>query len=138
MNQDNVVFDLATVEFLKQLHQKEDINLITNSFTQSWLENKDSILAKAKITELLIINNIPNYLTKMGPYHECIEEVRENKYLADYRKWISERNLKFNQKELQEVKLEIENQLDIAQRNIFCKYLDPKNTYKSIAKTIIG
>lgn len=136
-NPDNIVFDLATVEFLK-LKLGKDIQLITNSFTQNWLDGRDSFLAKSKLTELLIIENVPNHLSRMGPYHKCIEEVRENDYLRGYRKWISEQKLKNDLKELTEYKVEIENQLAKAQKEIFLKYLDPKSTYLSIGKTIAG
>lgn len=137
MNPDNIVFDLATVELLK-FKLKKDIQLITNSFTQNWLDSPDSFLAKSKLTELLIIENVPNYLSRKGPYHECIEAVRENEFLKGYRKWISKQKLKFDPKELEEYKLEIENQLAKAQKEIFLKHLDPKSTYMSIGKTIVG
>lgn len=137
MNPDNIIFDLATVEFLKE-ELRKDINLITNSFTQNWLDSSDSLLAKSKLTELLIIENIPNYLTRYGPYHECVEELRNNEYLKAYRKWVSEQKLKFDIKELKNLKDEIENQINIAQKEIFLKYLDPKSTYLSIGKTIVG
>ncbi len=134
---DNIIFDLATVELLKKKFKK-DIQLITNSFTQSWLDSPNSVLAKSKLTELLIIENIPNYLTQLGPYHPSIEEVRENEFLKSYRNWISDKKLKYDIKELEYHKREIENQLELAQKQIFLKYLDPKSTYKSIGKTVVG
>ena len=137
MRPDNIIFDLATVEFLKSFLEK-DIQLITNSFTQNWLDSSDSLLAKSKLTELLIIENVPNYLSKLGPYHECIEEVRGNDYLKGYRKWISEQALNFDISELEGYKFEIENQLAKAQKEVFLKYLDPKSTYMSVGKTIAG
>lgn len=137
MNPDNIIFDFATVELISKRLNK-DIQLITNSFTQKWLDSPDSVLAKSKLTELLVIENIPNYLTQLGPYHECIEEVRQNEYLKGYRKWISEQKLKFEINELKEYKAEIENQLVQAQKEIFLKYLDPKSTYMSIGKSIAG
>lgn len=137
MNPDKIIFDFATVEWLSS-KLKKNIQLITNSFTQKWLDSSDSVLAKSKLTELLIIENIPNYLTKNGPYHKCIEEVRENEYLKGYRNWISEQKLKYEINELKEYKEEIENQLKKAQKDIFLKYLDPKSTYMSVGKTVAG
>ncbi len=138
MRPDNILFDLATVELLKKKNKKDNIELITNSFTQSYLDSPSSILAKAHLTELLVIENIPSYLTKQGPYHPCIEEVRENSYLKSYRDWISNLNLKFDSKELMDVKKEVENVIAEAQKKQFLDYLDPESTFKSLTKTIVG
>ncbi|BDS11491.1 hypothetical protein [Aureispira anguillae] len=134
---ENVVQDLAIVEFLK-LHLKKDIQLITNSFTQNWLESPDSILSQTKLTELLTIEGIPNYLNQDGPYHEIIETLREDQYLKRYREWIIEQKINYNLSELKDVKEEIENSINKFQRELMLKYLDPKSTYKSIGKSIIG
>lgn len=134
---DNILFDLATIEYLQQKTEK-DVYLITNSFTQTWLDSPDSVLAKANLTEHLILKNIPNYLIKQGPYHKCIEEVRENEYLKYFRNWISAKKLRYDSVEIAEAQSEIENVLEESQKKIFLKYLDPKSTFKSLGKTIAG
>jgi hypothetical protein len=138
MRPDNIFFDLATVELLKKKFKKKDIELVTNSFTQTWLDSPESVLAKSKLTELLIIENFPGYLTQLGPYHNCIEEVRENSYLKSYRVWISGKQLKPDLKELADVKKEIENVIEQAKKQQFLKYLDPESTFESITKTVLG
>jgi hypothetical protein len=138
MTSDNLLFDIAIVEILRAFFIEYDIQLITNSFTQSWFDDPDSSLAKSRLTELLVIEHIPNYLTQNGPYHNCIEEVRANNYLTGYRRWISEKQLSCDLNELKDIKAEVENALIQAQREVFLKYLDPQSTYQSIGKTIIG
>jgi hypothetical protein len=138
MNPDNVIFDLATVEYIKIKYSTYDIQLITNSFTQSWIESSDSILAKSKLTELLVIENIPNYLSRKGPYHECIEEVRDNSYLHHYRKWISEQKLKYDVAELKDVKKEVEDAINQGMKNQFLRYLEPESMFMSVSKNLIG
>lgn len=138
MTPDNILFDLATVELLKEKFKGKKLELITNSFTQSYLDSSDSILAKSHLTELLVIDNIPSYLSIHGPYHQCIEEVRDNSYLKSYRDWISNQSLKYDPVELVDVKKEIENVISQAQKKQFLSYLNPELTFKSITKTIIG
>lgn len=138
MRPDNILFDLATVEILKKQYKKKDIELITNSFTQSYLDNPGSILSQSNLTELLVIEKIPGYLTNYGPYHGCIEEVRENSYLKSYREWVSGIKLNHDPKELHDVKMEVENVIAEAQKRQFLQYLDPDSTFESISKTIIG
>jgi hypothetical protein len=134
---DNIIFDLATVDFLKRKFHS-DIHLITNSFTQTWLSSNDSALSQIKLTEHLILNNIPNYLVKTGPYHPSFEEIRENEYLKYFRNWISDKKLKYDEKEISDAKKEIENVLELSQKKIFLKYLNPKNSFTSIGKTVVG
>ncbi|WP_119080863.1 hypothetical protein [Chitinophaga alhagiae] len=134
----NILFDLATVEILKTQYKRKDIELITNSFTQTYLDSPSSILSQSRLTELLVIENIPGYLTNFGPYHGCVEQVRENSYLKSYREWVSGLKLNHDPKELRDTKNEVENVLAEAQKRYFLKYLDPKSTFKSITKTIIG
>jgi hypothetical protein len=138
MNPDNIIFDLATVEYVKLKYSTYDIQLITNSFTQNWIESPDSILAKSKLTELLVIENIPNYLSRKGPYHECIEEVRQNEYLGHYRKWIAKQKIKYDLSELKDIKNEVENAINEGMKNQFLRYLKPETMFMSISKNLIG
>lgn len=130
-----VLFDL---EILKRIGKK-NVELITNTFNQIWLENSENPLAKIKLSELLVIENIPNYLTKMGPYHPCVEEARDNSYLKSYRKWISQRKiLTGSEQELVDIKREVQEAINEAQDEIFLKHLNPRGHYTSIGKLIGG
>ena len=114
------------------------IELITNSRLQPYLENSQTIENQSLLTQLLILENIPNYLTPKGPYHPVIEEVRENRHLTEFRKWISQQRGLTSVQEVKEVKTEVENALQEAQEKLFLKHCDPKRHYSSIGKAMIG
>jgi len=134
VNINNILFDIEVVKMLG----KNKVELITNSFSQRWLQTESNPFLQSHVAELLVINNIPNYLSTKGPYHPCIEEARENTYLKDFRKWIVEQKLIFDQKDLIDMKRAVESAIQESQDNIFLKYLDKKTMYKSIGKTLAG
>jgi hypothetical protein len=130
-----VLFD---IEVLNRLGKK-NVELITNSFNQTWLENHDNPLARIKLSELLVIENIPNYLTNKGPYHPCVEEARDNSYLKSYRKWISQHPIVTgDEKELLDIKNEVQAAIKKAQDDVFLKHLNRKGHYISIGKLVGG
>jgi hypothetical protein len=137
MNPENIIFDIEVANRLNRGF-KGNVEYISNSFGQRWLDQSPTPTAQAKLTELLLINGIPNYLSRFGPYHECIEEVRENKFLSDFRKWMTKTELKYDEKELWEIKKEIESVLEKAQRELFLKHLDPDTHFNSVGKLVGG
>jgi hypothetical protein len=137
LDADNIIFDFAVVDLLKQRFGWK-FNLITNTFTQSWLNDPNPILGKSKLTELLVLENLPGHLSRMGPYHDCMDEVRENDFLKEYRKWMDEQAVSADAKELRERKLAIEAHIAQTQKDLFLKYLDPKAVYKGLGTTIAG
>lgn len=130
----NLFFDIALVESFR----KKNIELITNSFSQRFLEDEGNPILKAGLAELLVINNIPNYLNIDGPYHPCIEEARDNPFLKDFRKWITTQVTVPNEHELSDIKKEMEAAIQKSQDEIFLKYLDRKTQYISIGKKLAG
>lgn len=133
-NLSNLLFDMSLVKIL----DKRNVELITNSFTQCWIESPDNPIIRSKLAELIIIENIPNYLSPQGPYHDCVEEVRNNQYLKDYRKWILSQPANLSEKELSDVKKEVEATIQKSQDEVFLKYLNPKTSYLSVGKTVVG
>jgi len=131
---ENALFD---IELLKRL-ENEKLELVTNSFGQYWLEDVNPVIKEASLTQVLVIERIPNYLTQKGPYHPIIDEARENSYLKDFRKWVSTESSTINQSELQEIKKEVEESILKVQRELFLKYLDPKSQFLSVGKTLAG
>jgi len=131
---ENLFFDM---EVVKRLDDKR-VELITNSFSQRWLEEPNNPILKAQMAEKLVIDYVPNYLSREGPYHPCVDEARENPFLRDFRKWIINQPVHTSEKELLEIKESVETAIRQSQDEIFLKYLDPKSHYKSVGKTIFG
>lgn len=114
------------------------MELITNSFLQPYFETEKTSAHQTLLTQLLVLDNIPNYLTPSGPYHPVIEEVRANKHLLEFRKWVTKQQGLASQSEVKDMKAAVESALQDAQEKLFLKYCDPKRHYKSVGKAILG
>ncbi len=131
---DKLLIDMKVIELL----ENEDIELITNTLTQCWLEKDNSNLHEIELAEALVIENIPNFLTPKGPYHPCVEEARDNSYLKDFRRWITNQKVNSDKNEIQNIKQEVEEAIRKVQDELFLKSFDTKTHYKSVGKSMIG
>lgn len=129
----NVVFDVLLAERLPQ-----KVELITNSFSSRLFKTEASTRDKLLLSEVLILDSVPQFLSPHGPYHPCIEEVRGSSYLSHFRDWIQNEAPLASQKDIKDIKAEVEAKLAESQRKIFLKHLDPKGSYKSLAETMLG
>ncbi len=132
---DNFAIDLLICSKIND----PNIELIANSRIQPSFEASQQVsYGQLRLTELLVIENIPNYLTQKGPYHPVIDQVRENQYLRDFRKWVSETKQVTSAAEIKELKQNVEHALQEAQDKVFLKYLDQNRHYQSVGKALIG
>lgn len=131
---EKLLFDMEVVKRIG----REDVEFITNSFSQRFLEDFNSSILRIKFTELLVIKHIPNYLGPEGPYHPCVEEARDSSFLKDFRSWIFTRSLTADENELSEMEHQAEEEIQKLQDEVFLKYLNPKTQYMSIGKTLAG
>lgn len=115
-----------------------DIELITNSISQNWLEQHDNQVARVQLTEQLVIHNIPNYLRRNGPYHPSIEEVREDRFLKDFRKWVVQESRRATDREVKQITHDIEERLQQAQDEVFLKQFSAREHFTSVGKTLMG
>lgn len=131
---DNLILDIEILKRLKNMN----FELVTNSFTQNYFYEENQVLKASRLSELIIIENIPNYLTPDGPYHPCIEDARSDSYLIDFRKWITNTTEKLNVEYVESFKKGVQSSIQRAQDELFLKYYDVKTHYKSIGKTLAG
>jgi hypothetical protein len=136
-NINSFIFDCYVVSALQESYNL-DIEMITNSiFTTPETPNSSAF----EFTEKLIIHDIPNYLTKLGPYHECFEELRDNEFLKDFRKWILEDHSHIQKAEMSEMCNSVEHAITRAQEESYIAKLKENKSSKfwlSSAKTIIS
>jgi hypothetical protein len=132
-NVKNVIFDMHVVDTLTQ-----EVELITNSFTSRLFKTEASVRDKLVLSELLVLDSVPQFLTPKGPYHPSIEEVRHSSYLENFRGWIRAESQVASVKTVQEVKQEVEAKLRESQRSVFLKHLSPVGSYLSVANTMLG
>lgn len=133
----NLLFDIYVLTSLQE-RNTDSIELVSNSIfrmNDAVISNKD-----AEIAEKLIIPNIPNYLSKEGPYHPCMDELRESKYLIDFRKWIIENHNNIQTNEINEICTDVEKIINNTKDKVFNKYLEDNSKfafYSSTGTTIL-
>ncbi len=128
---------MLDMEVIKRLNKK-NVQWITNSFTQRWLEDPDPIIVRSRLAETMVIEHIPSYQMPDGPYHPCLEDARNDPSLRDFRKWVSSYKGSASDAELKEVKREAEAAIARAQRDLFLKYLDRSSLRDGIGRTLCG
>lgn len=140
-NEYNFLLDMYVFQALQQLYNK-DIELVANSAFSLGGLNSGS---QAEFVDRIIIPGIPNYIGIDGPYHSCIEELRENKFLKDFRCWVSENHKNVQRIEIQELCAGVERSIEEVQIKVFKKYLNEnsgfsffKSTSNTIIKTTLG
>ena len=129
----NVIYDILMVERLP-----ENVELITNGFSSRLFKSESVVNNQLRLTELLVLDSVPQFITPKGPYHPCIEEVKESAFLKYFRDWIMSEAFSSTDKEIAEIKKEVDSKLEEAQRNLFLKCLDPKGSYTSLGETILS
>lgn len=135
-NERQFLFDLYVFQALQEQYN-EDIELIANSRFELEPFNGG---AEAELIDRIIIPEIPNYLGPDGPYHECMEELRENEYIKDFRRWIIEKHSNLQRAEIQEMCISVERNIEEVKQKTFRKYLSDNNCFaffKSTGSTII-
>ncbi len=140
--QDNLAFDLYILAALKEISGK-DIELIANSRYK--LKEIDAFDKESSVVEKILIPNIPNYLHIDGPYHPCMEELRNNTYITDFRKWIMENHNTIQHSEIEEMCLSVQQSIKETEDKYFKKYLEDNDKYSffvssgtTLIKTLIG
>lgn len=135
-NKDKFLFDMYVFQALQQQYS-EDIELIANSRYDLKTFNSG---AKTEFIDRIIIPGIPNYIGVDGPYHACMEELRENKYLKDFRRWIIEKHSNLQRTEIDEMCVAVKRNIEEVKENIFKKYLEDNGGFaffKSTSSTIV-
>lgn len=135
---ENFIFDIYIVNALQEI-VTEQIEFISNSSFN--LKEVATPNTQTDLIEKIIIPNIPNYLSTEGPYHECMEELRENKYITDFREWIINNHNNLPKSEIGEVRECIERTIQETQKCVFANYLENNSkfsAFKSSSKTIVA
>ena len=140
-NEKNFLFDLYVFQALQNRYDG-DIELITNS--QYALKSFNGG-AESEFIDRIIVPGIPNYVGISGPYHECMEELRENKYIRDFRCWIVEKHGTIQRSEIEEACVTVERNIEEVRQNVFKKYLEDNSKYSffkstgtTVLKTAVG
>lgn len=133
----NYFVDMYVLQALRE-RTSYNISLISNSFHQYQLQENNT---EVTVANNIIVSDIPNYTSSNGPYHACIEELREHKYLRDFRKWILENHETLQNMEVKEMCEYVQKTIKEVENKVFMKYLeqnDRKNVFRSCSETVIA
>jgi hypothetical protein len=128
-----ILFDLAVLQRLG----RSDIELVSNSLGQRWMDMGGAESPDA-LAHILVVDELPNYLSPDGPYHPVVEEARDNKHLRHFRDWVATTSSVPSPRELMEVKEEVREGIRESQEELFLKWLDPSSHYQTMGKTVLG
>jgi hypothetical protein len=126
--------DLLILEHLKDW----SFDYVTNTFSSDFILPEQSGFFRAKLTEELVIDRVPNYLQQLGPYHPCIEEAREHRYLVEFRSWISTETAPKNSKDVAEIKKSVKEALRETQKNLLEHYFSKTEPVWTLSKSLGG
>jgi hypothetical protein len=129
---ETILFDIAVLERLG----RPDVELVGNSFGQSLIDAAAPAIAEADLAHILVIDNVPNYLQPRGPYHPIIDEARRDRFLQDFRRWITETSGETRVADAVAMKQRVEERLRDAQEELFLRHLDPRAGYYTFGKTL--
>lgn len=131
----NLAFDIYIFMALQE-RSENNLELLSNSL---YCMNKfNSSIKNANVTERILIPNIPNYLSTDGPYHPCIEELRNNQYLKDYRTWINKNHNIIQNNEINDICTDVQQNIEETKIRIFNKYLEENSKYSFFSSSSIS
>lgn len=132
----NVLIDWLT----KEAFELENCDVLSNSGNSNIYSHLaltgNSNSTKTGIVNHLIVNKLPSYLTKEGPYHECLEELRNHDFISDMRSYIDELIFDSSQNEINKVAEEIESAAIKYREDVFKKHLSSADEHWSIGKAV--
>jgi hypothetical protein len=130
---ENILFDLQVLERLKDGR----VELFANSFARRYLDLSPS-LRSLDLTQLLVVDRIPNWQSPAGPYHPVLDEAREDPYLSEFRDWVASAGGETDVSDFEEVKAQVEAGLEETKRKVLIRYLDEHRLFNTAGKTIVA
>ena len=89
------------------------------------------------IAQELIVRHLPNYLGRSGPYHECLEELRGHRFVAELRSYLDELVEKGKSNEVGDVAREMERLAEEYRGRVFAEHLSDRNEYFTMGQAAI-
>lgn len=127
-----ILFDLSVMERLGN----DEVELIGNRVGQQRLEVIRAPKVETRLSHELVVSHVPNYLGRLGPYHEIVDDLRQDQNLRDFRRWVA-RTAPTTDQEAHDMVEHVERTLKDAQRNALREELSSRYYYLSIAKTVV-
>lgn len=110
-----------------------DVRLVTNTLSHRLLPRFDYEGSALSVAETLIVRRIPNHNGARGPYHPCLEELRESKFIAEFRNKVRSEAAALDGGERADVVARLESEFRTFTTQAFRKYVT-ENPYSSAAR----
>ena len=108
-----------------------------SSICYAQMRNASQPLGAASIADHLVVSRLPDYLGPSGPYHPCIEDLRQSDFLCAFRDKLDE-YVALPSAAVKEVVKEMEAKVGEYERDVLVEYLSSgRNRYVSLAKAAI-
>jgi hypothetical protein len=130
----NVLVDWIT----REVFELGDCDLISNSAASVYYEalslEVPNPISPAAVAHRLVVRRLPNYLEESGPYHPCMEELRNHEYIVDARKYLTELVQSGTSRDVDEASVRITNVAQEMRKRFFRKHLEKSNEYFVVGK----
>jgi hypothetical protein len=118
-----------------------NLELVTNRFSTPIIEkltgksqrNTDA----ANTAELLLFDSIPNYLSRDGSFHPSINEARNDPFITDFRKWVTD-SRQLSIKELADLARETQVAITSLYAKLIRNHFGDGELRSSLASAIVG
>lgn len=133
----SLLFDLYVYDKLERPY----VDLVTNPYLEKCLERSVFPAGKLSFSERLIGPRLINWQSPEGPYHPEIEDLRYHRYLEDYRKWLGQYNVKFDEREARERQEAVQREMYDEMKKALLQKLDNglfvKNSALMLTKALL-
>jgi hypothetical protein len=133
----SLLFDLYILEKLERPY----VDLVTNPYLEKCLESSLFPAGKLSFSERLIGRRLLNWQTPSGPYRPEIEDLRQHRFLEDYRSWVAKLDGKFDAQEAAERQEAVEREIHSEMRRALLEKLNDgllvKNSAVLLGKAVL-
>lgn len=133
----NVLLDWIT----KDAFDLRNCDVVSNSgnhvFYEHLSEHPTEYTPRVAVGQHLVARRLPNYLTREGPYHESLEELRNHHFLEDMRRYLDDLLIANDRQEIAKTSEELVRLAAEYRQNVFQQYLVGANEYWTVGKAAV-
>jgi len=122
----------------KFIAEKYGLELITSTITNQMMKDDNRFNIAADLTQIMLVENIPNFQLLEGPYHPFLEELRKEELISYFRNKITDITLGKDFKDITKLKEDLNKQMDVYKDELVLKALSKTRVYKSALDAVTG
>lgn len=139
--------DIWLVEHLRHLDFDIVLNPVTAKLAFSgaagpgWPLKKERYEALRIADAIVSLTNLYDITGLAGPYHPCVEEIRNDDLIKNFRRWITDKGGRFNNTPLERIQQEVDDRLYEFKLEVLDKHVERdrlKNVLVDVLKEQVG